>query len=100
MWYAIHARDRAGSLEKRLASRSAHLVRLNELNDQGRLLVAGPLPAIDCEDPGPAGFLGSLVIGNFPSLTEAREWADADPYFAAGVYEQVDVYPFKRVLPL
>ena len=100
MWYAIHARDRAGSLEKRVASRSAHIERLNELNDQGRLLVAGPLPAIDCEDPGPAGFLGSLVIGNFPSLTEAREWADADPYFAAGVYEQVDVYPFKRVLPL
>ena len=100
MWYAIHARDRAGSLEKRVASRSAHLERLNELNDQGRLLVAGPFPAIDCEDPGPAGFLGSLVIGNFPSLSEAREWADADPYFAAGVYEQVDVYPFKRVLPL
>ncbi len=100
MWYAIHARDREGSLEKRLASRAAHRKRLNELNDQGRLLVAGPLPAIDSEDPGPAGFVGSLVIGNFPSLAQAREWAADDPYFEAGVYEQVDVQPFKRVLPL
>ncbi len=100
MWYAIHARDREGSLEKRLASRSAHRKRFNELNDQGRLLVAGPLPAIDSEDPGPAGFVGSLVIGNFPSLAQAREWAADDPYFEAGVYERVDVYPFHRVLPL
>ena len=100
MWYAIHARDTEGSLAKRLESRPAHVRRLQDLNDQGRLLVAGPIPAIDSPDPGPAGFRGSLVIADFPSLSEAQAWAGDDPYFAAGVYQEVDVYPFKRVLPL
>ena len=100
MWYAIHARDKEGSLENRLASRPAHVERLKELNRQGRLLTAGPLPAIDALDPGPAGFQGSLVIADFRDIAEARSWAADDPYFAAGVYAQVDVYPFKRVLPL
>ena len=100
MWYVIHARDFESSLDKRLVSRPAHIERLQELNNQGRLLTAGPLPAIDSEDPGPAGFHGSLVIANFRSLPDARAWALDDPYFAAGVYEKVEVYPFKRVMPL
>ncbi len=100
MWYAIHAKDRQGSLEKRLASRPAHFERLKELNRLGRLLTAGPIPAIDSEDPGPAGFLGSLVIADFPDISAAKTWAADDPYFEAGVYQEVDVYPFKRVLPL
>jgi uncharacterized protein YciI len=100
MWYVIHAQDREGSLEQRLAARPAHVERLKELNRQGRLLTAGPLPAIDSQDPGPAGFLGSLVIADFVDLPAARSWASVDPYFDAGVYEKVDVYPFKRVLPL
>jgi uncharacterized protein YciI len=100
MWYTIHASDKAGSLEKRLASRPGHLARLQKLNNQGRLLTAGPIPAIDAEDPGSAGFLGSLVIAEFPSLARAREWAEDDPYFAAGVYASVEVFPFKRVMPL
>jgi uncharacterized protein YciI len=100
MWYAIHAKDTEGSLQKRLAARPAHIQRLQELNDRGRLLVAGPIPAIDSEDPGPAGFLGSLVIADFPDITTAQSWAAVDPYFEAGVYESVNVYPFKRALPL
>ena len=99
MWYFIHAHDKPDSLEKRLEARPAHLERLNALKDQGRLLIAGPLPAIDAEDPGPAGFTGSMVVVNFESLEEARAWADADPYFDAGVYDHVDVYPYKPVLP-
>ncbi len=99
MWYFIHARDAADSLEKRLAARTDHLARLHELRDQGRLLVAGPLPAIDAEDPGPAGFTGSMVVVKFDSLEAAKAWAEADPYVAAGVYERVDVYPYKPVLP-
>lgn len=99
MWYFIHARDVAQSLDKRMAARPAHLARLKQLRDEGRLLVAGPLPAIDSEDPGPAGFTGSMVVVSFDSLADARAWADADPYVEAGVYEQVDVYPYKPVLP-
>lgn len=99
MWYVIHARDRENSLAARLAARPAHLERLRRLQNEGRLLVAGPLPAIDAEDPGPAGFIGSLVIARFDSLAEAQGWARADPYLEAGVYESVDVWPYKRVLP-
>jgi uncharacterized protein YciI len=99
MFYAIIARDIENSLEKRLAARPAHLERLRALKNEGRLLLAGPHPAIDAEDPGPAGFSGSLVVAEFPSLAEARAWADADPYVAAGVYAEVTVKPFKKVLP-
>jgi len=87
------------SLAKRLAARPAHVARLEQLRDQGRLLLAGPHPAIDAEDPGPAGFTGSLVVVEFPSLAEAQAWADADPYVAAGVYARVTVKPFRRTLP-
>jgi uncharacterized protein YciI len=100
MWYVIHARDTENSLANRLRVRSAHLQRLRALQAQGRLMVAGPLPAIDCEDPGPAGFSGSLVIARFDSLAEARDWAAQDPYVEAGVYEDCNVYPFKRVMPV
>ncbi|WP_459868748.1 YciI family protein [Endothiovibrio diazotrophicus] len=99
MFYAIIARDVEGSLERRLAARPAHLERLQALKGEGRLLLAGPHPAIDAEDPGPAGFSGSLVVAEFPSLEMARAWADADPYVAAGVYAEVSVKPFKKVLP-
>ena len=99
MWYMISAQDFENSLEKRLAARPAHLARLQELADEGRLLVAGPHPAIDSENPGDAGFSGSLVVADFDSLATAQAWADADPYFAAGVYQSVVVKPFKRVLP-
>ncbi len=99
MWYFIHARDTTDSLEKRKSARPDHIARLTALRDEGRLLVAGPLPAIDAEDPGPAGFTGSMVVVKFDSLGEAQAWAEADPYVAAGVYEQVDVYPYKPVLP-
>jgi uncharacterized protein YciI len=99
MWYAIISEDIENSLAKRLESRPAHLQRLQELKDDGRLFVAGPHPAIDSLEPGEAGFTGSLVIAEFPSLTEAQQWADADPYMAAGVYQQVTVKPFKKVLP-
>ena len=99
MWYAIYSRDRADSLEARMAARPAHVERLIALSDEGRLLLAGPRPAIDSPDPGPAGFLGSLVVAEFPSLEDAKVWADADPYVAAGVYESVEVTPFLRVLP-
>jgi uncharacterized protein len=99
MWYAIEGYDGADVLEQRMASRADHLARLHALRDAGRLLMAGPCPAIDAEDPGPAGFSGSIVIAEFPSLTEAREWAAADPYVAAGVYQRIEVRPFRRVLP-
>ncbi|MGE0081042.1 MAG: YciI family protein [Thiohalomonadaceae bacterium] len=99
MLYAIIARDRAGTLERRLAARPDHLKRLEALRDEGRLVLAGPHPAIDAEDPGPAGFTGSLVVAQFPSLEEARVWAEADPYLAAGVYDEVVVKPFRKVLP-
>ncbi len=99
MWYAILSEDKPDSLALRAKARPQHLARLNDLVNQGRLLVAGPHPAIDSDHPGPAGFTGSLVIVDFPSLEEAQAWADKDPYITAGVYERVIVKPFKRVLP-
>jgi uncharacterized protein YciI len=99
MWYAIISQDVKESLPRRLAARDAHLARLKALTNEGRVLVAGPHPAIDANDPGDAGFTGSLVIVDFPSLVEAQAWADQDPYIEAGVYESVVVKPFKPVLP-
>ncbi len=99
MLYAIIASDAANSLEARLANRPAHLERLNALKDAGRLVLAGPHPAIDSNDPGPAGFTGSLVVAEFDSLEAARAWADADPFCAAGVYAEVVVKPFRQTLP-
>ncbi len=99
MWYTIEGYDGSDVLPRRMAARPAHLARLQALRDAGRLLVAGPCPAIDAEDPGPAGFNGSLVIAEFASLEEARAWADADPYVEAGVYARVEVRPFRKVLP-
>lgn len=99
MWYAIISQDVENSLEIRLASRPAHLARLEALKTEGKLLLAGPYPAIDSEDPGKAGFSGSLVIAEFESLEAATKWADADPYNSAGVYASVMVKPFKKVLP-
>ncbi len=99
MLYAIIARDRPGSLPARLEARPAHLERLRRLQDDGRLILAGPHPAVDSPDPGPAGFTGSLVIAEFPDLAAAEDWAEADPYRAAGVYETVTVKPFLKVLP-
>ena len=99
MLYAIIATDVEGSLAKRLAARPDHLARLTELQNQGRLVLAGPHPAIDSNDPGEAGFSGSLVVAEFASLEEAKAWAAADPYCTAGVYGNVTVKPFKKVLP-
>ena len=99
MWYAIEGHDGSDVLQQRIAARPAHIARLTTLRDAGRLLLAGPCPAIDSEDPGPAGFSGSIVIAEFESLQAARAWADADPYVAAGVYQRVDVRPFRPVLP-
>ena len=99
MLYVIIGEDRAGTLEQRLAARPEHIARLQALQGEGRLLLAGPCPAIDSPDPGPAGFSGSVIIAEFPSLDAARSWADADPYIAAGVYEKVVVKPFKKALP-
>lgn len=99
MWYMIVGEDHENSLENRLVARDAHLARLTELADAGRLLVAGPLPAVDSEDPGAAGFTGSLLVVNFPTLVKAQAWADNDPYIEAGVYRKVTVKPFKLVLP-
>lgn len=99
MLYAIISEDISNSLEKRKLARPAHLARLQQLNDEGRLFVAGPHPAIDNNDPGEAGFIGSLVIAEFESLEQAQSWADADPYVAAGIYAKVVVKPFKKVLP-
>lgn len=99
MLYAIIAEDVTNSLEKRLAARPAHLERLNVLLDQGRLILAGPHPAIDSEDPGEAGFSGSLVVAEFDDLQAAQKWANDDPYMHAGVYDKVSVKPFKKVFP-
>lgn len=99
MYYAIISTDVDNSLEKRKSARPAHLARLEQLKSQGKLFVAGPHPAIDNEDPGEAGFTGSLVIAEFASLEEAQNWADEDPYVAAGVYADVTVKPLKKVLP-
>jgi len=99
MWYAINAEDTDNSLEKRLAARPEHIARLNLLKEEGRLLLAGPFPAIDSEDPGEAGFSGSLIVAEFASLTAAKTWADADPYVGAGVYANVTVKPFRKTLP-
>jgi uncharacterized protein YciI len=99
MFYAIVGQDVPDSLARRLAARPAHLDRLHALQQAGRLLLAGPFPAIDSTDPGPAGFSGSLIVAEFDSLDAAQAWADADPYVAAGVYAGVSVKPFKKVLP-
>jgi len=99
MLYAIIGEDVPGSLENRLAARPAHLERLKALQDEGRMIVAGPCPAIDSPDPGPAGFSGSVIVAEFPSLEEAKAWADADPYVAAGVYAKVTIKPFKKAFP-
>lgn len=99
MLYAIVGQDVPDSLDRRLAARPAHLERLHALQQAGRLLLAGPFPAIDSNDPGPAGFSGSLIVAEFESLTAAQTWANADPYVAAGVYVSVSVKPFKKVLP-
>lgn len=99
MFYAIISEDVEDSLDRRLSVRADHLARLNALKEEGRLLLAGPHPSIDTEDPGQAGFSGSLVVAEFDSLAEAQQWADNDPYCSAGVYQQVIVKPFKKVLP-
>jgi uncharacterized protein YciI len=99
MFYAIIASDTPDSLAKRLEARPKHLERLHALRDEGRLILAGPHPAIDSEDPGDAGFSGSLVVAEFDSLEAAQAWADDDPYVAAGVYASVTVKPFRKVLP-
>ena len=99
MLYAFISQDVVNSLEKRLSVREQHIARLNELKDQGRLIIAGPHPAVDSPDPGDAGFTGSLIVAEFDSLESAQAWADDDPYIEAGVYENVIVKPFKLVLP-
>ena len=99
MWYVIRGYDRPGSLAERRAARPAHLARITELREAGRVLAAGPLPAIDAPDPGPAGFLGSLMILEFESLAAAEAWAAADPYVTAGVFERVEVLPYVVVMP-
>jgi len=99
MLYAIISQDVENSLEKRLSVRPAHVERLQKLKEKGRLILAGPHPAIDNNDPGPAGFTGSLIVAEFESLQEAQAWADNDPYIKAGVYDSVIVKPFKKVLP-
>lgn len=99
MLYAIIAEDTPDSLEKRMANRPAHLARLTELQNQGRLLLAGPMPAIDSIDPGPAGFTGSLIVAEFSDLDAAKAWANTDPFVGAGVYANVAVKPFRKTLP-
>jgi uncharacterized protein len=99
MWYVIYAEDNNNSLEKRMNARPAHLTRLSELQAEGRLLLAGPFPAIDSSDPGPAGFTGSLIVAEFENLKAAKIWADADPFVSAGVYSNVEVKPFRKTLP-
>ncbi len=99
MFYAIMGTDREDSLEARMQARPEHLARIKQLQAEGRLLTAGPHPAIDSEDPGSAGFSGSLIVAEFPSLEEAKAWADADPYTQTGVFSQITVKPFKKVLP-
>jgi len=99
VYYSIFAYDVENSLPLRAKARTEHIARLNKLNEEGRLLLAGPNPAIDSNDPGEAGFTGSLIVAEFDSLDAAKAWAEADPYLAAGVYEKVEVKPFKKVLP-
>ncbi len=99
MWYMIYSEDVPNSLPKRKQARPAHIERLQTLKDLGRLLIAGPCPAIDSEDPGEAGFTGSMVVADFDDLAAAQAWADSDPYLEAGVYEKVVVKPYKKVLP-
>lgn len=99
MYYAINASDVEGSLDRRLDARPAHIARLQELRNEGRLLLAGPYPMVDAEDPGKAGYSGSLIVAEFDSLEEAQSWAQADPYVTAGVYSDVDVKPFRKALP-
>ena len=99
MLYSIIGQDVENSLEKRIASRPAHVARLQAIQEQGRLILAGPFPAVDAVDPGPAGFSGSLIVAEFPSLQEAEAWAQADPYVAGGVYAQVTVKPFRKTFP-
>ncbi|TVP90268.1 MAG: YciI family protein [Thioalkalivibrio sp.] len=99
MLYVILGQDHPESLEQRMAVRPEHLSRLEALRDAGRLVLAGPLPAVDSPDPGPAGFTGSLIVAEFPSLAEAEAWASADPYLTTGVFRSVQVYPFRHVLP-
>ena len=99
MFYSIVGIDNANSLEARMAVRSEHVARLNLLRDEGRLVIAGPNPAIDSDDPGDAGFTGSIIIAEFDSLQAAQAWADDDPYIKSGAYASVSVKPFKKVLP-
>lgn len=99
MFYAVIAEDKPNSLEKRLAVRPEHLERIKQLNNEGRLLLAGPHPSIDAEDPGEAGFSGSLIVAQFNSLDDAKQWAEADPFVKAGVYNKITVKPFRKVLP-
>ncbi|MBP6094840.1 MAG: YciI family protein [Methyloversatilis sp.] len=99
MFYILMGEDVAGSLEKRLAARPGHLERLQKLQDEGRLLLAGPMPIPDSTDPGAAGFSGSLIVAEFDSLEDAREWADADPYSTTGVFSRVTIKPFRKVFP-
>lgn len=99
MLYAINAEDNVDTLEQRLAARPAHVERLKKLQEQGRLVIAGPYPAIESDDPGQASFTGSLVVAQFDSLEEAQRWADDDPYIKAGVYKKVSIKPYKKVLP-
>ena len=99
MWYAIIAADVPNSLEKRIEARPEHLARLQELQNQGRLMLAGPFPAIDSIDPGPAGFSGSLIVAEFNDVEAAKSWASTDPYVTAGVYNNVIVKPFRKTLP-
>ena len=99
MWYSIYTTDFKNSLNKRLVNRPQHIKRLKLLQDEGRLLLAGPLPAIDSIDPGPNGFSGSLIVAEFDSLIDAKKWADNDPFVQCGVYEKIEVKPFKKSLP-
>jgi len=99
MWYSIYTTDFKNSLDKRLVNRPQHLKRLKLLRDEGRLLLAGPLPAIDSIDPGPNGFSGSLIVAEFDSLIDAKKWADNDPFVQCGVYEKIEVKPFIKSLP-
>lgn len=99
MWFAVIGEDHEGTLEQRLAARPDHIARLHSLADEGRLLIAGPNPAVDAPEPGDAGYTGSLIVAEFASLADAQAWADADPYVAAGVYSKVTVKPFVKALP-
>ena len=99
MWYIVLAKDKPGTLVQRLAVRPAHIARLQALAEQGRLKIAGPMPAVDDENLGDAGFVGSMLVVEFSTIQHARAWVNDDPYFNAGVYESADIYPFKPVLP-